>query len=216
MLRVVIFEDRGLAGSEGARRDDHERLAFHDGDPLLGLALPGLDLDLAEALDGFGGVTQLDFIERRGRDTGRGRRARSTGNLPASDSQAAIAWSYFFSSTWLWPIWKSSSGTRAIERVLRNEVGPCRARGGKPRSRQVVERRSGAGCRGLRAGRRRSAGRSGNLRQVSLPGGDRLGELLLALKDRADLERCVHGELGPIAAGLGRLEPEPGLASRTG
>ncbi len=57
------LEHGGLAGAEGARRDDHERLAFHDGDPLPGLALPGLDRDLAEPLDRFAGITVLDFMK---------------------------------------------------------------------------------------------------------------------------------------------------------
>ena len=46
----------------------------------------------------------------------------------------------------------------------------------------------------------------GELRQVAFPGGDRFGKFLLALKDRADLERRVHRKLGPIAAGFRRLE----------
>ena len=114
-----------------------------------------------------------------------------------------MAWSYFFSITKLWPIWNRSSGTRAIERILGDEVGPGGARVGKRSIALCGRRRSWSWV--SRIARWASAlwGPLGKLREVSFPGCDRLGKLLLALEDRADLERRVHGELGPIAAGLG-------------
>ena len=112
MLRVVTFRcaaspDRNVAG-----RDDQEVLRLHHGDPLLGLGLPGLDGDLLEALDGLGQVALLGFEDRGGLELGVGGRL-AVGNLPASVSQAAMAWSKCFSFSKLWPIWKRIAGTRA-------------------------------------------------------------------------------------------------------
>ena len=127
--------------------------------------------------------------------------------MPASGSQAAIAWSNFFSVTKLSPIWNRSSGTRASSGFWATKsVQAARASAillaaqvvGGDQELRVEDRALGIGA--LRA--------VGELGQVALPGGDRLGELLLALEDLADLERRGHGELGPVAAGLVGLDLE--------
>ncbi len=102
----------GLAGAKCARGDDHERFRLHDGDPLASLGSPGLDGDLLEPLDRLGRVSLFGLVEARRSRTGHGRPARWPGNLLVSGSQAAIAWSNFFSVTKLSPIWNKSSGTR--------------------------------------------------------------------------------------------------------
>ena len=59
--------------------------------------------------------------------------------------------------------------------------------------------------RALGVGALRPVGEPG---QVALPGGDRLGELLLPLEDLADLEGGRHRQLGPVAPGLVGLDLE--------
>ena len=121
---------------------------------------------------------------------------------------------YFFSITKLSPIRNRSFGHACVERVLGDEVAPGGARLGicaaVAWSAAII-----SWCRGSLAGRRRFAARWGT-GQVSFPGGDRIGEFLLALKDRADLERRVHGQVGPIAPRFVGLDLEALLLEEPG
>ena len=203
----MIFRCGRLARAEGARGDDDERLRLHHGDPLAGLRLPGLDRDLLEPLDRLGRACPSRSRRSRRSGTGRERPARSPGTCWSSGSQAAMAWSNFFSVTKLSPIWNRSSGHASVERVLGDEVGPGGAGLGEVRRGRDGRRRSGAGCRGSHAGRRRSAGRwetwpgspsrrRSPRRTSAGPEGSR----------RPGTTR--HRQLGPVAPGLVGLDLE--------
>ncbi len=196
------LEQSGFARAEGARRDDDERHAFHDGDSLPSLGAPGLNGDLAEPVDGVGGLSELDFVERGGRELGVGgglARGKLAGErLPGGDCLVEL----FFGREALADL-EEQPGHAGIEGVLGDEVGPGRACLGELRACQMVagDHELCVEHRALRVGALGAVRKPG---QVALPGGNRLGELLLALEDRADLERGVHGELCPIAPRFGR------------
>ena len=101
-----------------------------------------------------------------------------------------------------------------VEGILADKFrpgGPCAA---ESRAAQVVrsDQELRVEDRPLRVGALRSVR---ELCQVALPCRDRLGKLLLTLKNRADLERRVHRQLRPIPLRFGRIELGRLLVSRT-
>ena len=143
-----------------------------------------------------------------------GRLARR-GTCDVSGSQAAIAWSICFSVTKLSPIWKSTCGTRAssgfwatksVQAARASAIAAAADVIGGDQELRVEDRPLGVGTLG-------TVGEPG---EIALPGGDRLGELLLPLKDLADLERGRHGKLGPVAPGLVGLDLEAFLLEERG
>ena len=106
------------------------------------------------------------------------------GNFEIRVSQAAIASSNFSCGTKLSPTWKRICGTRRVERVLGDERRPGGAGVGVLLAAEGLggDQELGVEDRALGVGR---LGAVGELGEISLPGGDRLVELLLALEDLA-------------------------------